>query len=342
MKASDLKGLFAIIPTPARPGADRLDARDTVAVDETAKACLQPHPRWCTRPHRSRDDRRMRHIVERRLPHVRRLRLQNGGEADSGLRRCHSARRARIHTRLTFAQEQGADGTLLGLPMWQPCTTDMAVKFYADVSGAFPKLPIMVYANARAFRFSFPPEFWARVADEAPTVIAAKSSHARSLKENQQATSHAIHFMPPDMTVAEFFKLSPEHTTACWATAAGMGPEPCVAIMNAVLAKDDRRANICRTGSPGATRRSRRFFLIRKSSRATTFKSKKHGSPRRAIACPVRRARPTPFSPKSSGRRRSNAAAGGASSGQRSASKPLKLTRPSAAPRLIRSGYFRR
>ena len=33
MKLSNLKGLFAIIPTPARPGADRLDARDTVAVE---------------------------------------------------------------------------------------------------------------------------------------------------------------------------------------------------------------------------------------------------------------------------------------------------------------------
>ena len=110
----------------------------------------------------------------------------------SGFRSSSVPRRSagtRFHARLTFAQEQGADGTLLGLPMWQPCTTDMAVKFYADVSGAFPKLPIMVYANARAFRFSFPPEFWARVADEAPTVIAAKSSHARNLKENQQATS---------------------------------------------------------------------------------------------------------------------------------------------------------
>jgi dihydrodipicolinate synthase/N-acetylneuraminate lyase len=243
MKASNLKGLFAIIPTPARPGADRLDARDTVAVDETAKLVsnligdgarglivLGTTGECATLS--SEDYRTFVDCVCKTV--AKRIPVFVGATALGG----HE-----IHARLTFAQEQGADGTLLGLPMWQPCTTDMAVKFYADVSGVFPKLPIMVYANARAFRFSFPPEFWARVADKAPTVIAAKSSHARNLKENQQATSNAIHFMPPDMTVAEFFKLSPEHTTACWATAAGMGPEPCVAIINAVLAKDDRRAN---------------------------------------------------------------------------------------------------
>jgi hypothetical protein len=47
--------------------------------------------------------------------------------------------------------------------------------------------------------------------------------------------------MPIDMGVAQFHALSPETTTACWATAAAMGPEPAVAIINAVLRNDAPR-----------------------------------------------------------------------------------------------------
>ena len=59
---------------------------------------------------------------------------------------------------------RGATGTLLGIPMWQPATLDMAVKFYADVAATFPGFPIMVYANSRAFRFPFGVDFWGQVA----------------------------------------------------------------------------------------------------------------------------------------------------------------------------------
>jgi trans-o-hydroxybenzylidenepyruvate hydratase-aldolase len=242
MKASDLKGLFAIIPTPAVPGAQRLDAKNTVAVAETEKLVsnlirdgasglivLGTTGECATL---SSADYRIFvdcicKTVSKRIP------VFVGATALGG----HE-----VHTRLTFAQEQGADGTLLGLPMWQPCTTDMAVKYYAEVSEAFPKLPVMIYANARAFRFAFPPEFWAQVAKKAPTVIAAKSSTFKNLKENQQSTGNAINFMPPDMIVSSFFEISPETTTACWATAAAMGPEPCVGIIKAVQAGDGARA----------------------------------------------------------------------------------------------------
>jgi hypothetical protein len=45
--------------------------------------------------------------------------------------------------------------------------------------------------------------------------------------------------MPIDMSVAEFYGISPETTTACWATAAAMGPEPAVVAINAALRRDE-------------------------------------------------------------------------------------------------------
>src|SRR5918995_3606559 len=37
LTAQDLKGALAIMPTPAKEGADRLDASNTVDLDETAR-----------------------------------------------------------------------------------------------------------------------------------------------------------------------------------------------------------------------------------------------------------------------------------------------------------------
>ena len=37
ISAKDIKGALAIMPTPAKDGADRLDATDTVDLDETAR-----------------------------------------------------------------------------------------------------------------------------------------------------------------------------------------------------------------------------------------------------------------------------------------------------------------
>ncbi|MCK9564286.1 MAG: hypothetical protein M0R02_16350, partial [Bacteroidales bacterium] len=132
----------------------------------------------------------------------------------------------------------GGDGTLLGLPMWQPLTTAPAVDFYAEISRLFPELAIMVYANARAFRYGFPPEFWAAVAKAAPTATSAKYSRTQGLADLIAATGGRINFVPNDMVVHEFHAISPETTTAGWATAAGMNPLPSVALMQAI--RDNR------------------------------------------------------------------------------------------------------
>jgi len=44
LRATDLRGMYAIIPTPAREGAQRLDATDTVDLAETARLASERHP----------------------------------------------------------------------------------------------------------------------------------------------------------------------------------------------------------------------------------------------------------------------------------------------------------
>jgi trans-o-hydroxybenzylidenepyruvate hydratase-aldolase len=238
LKPNDLRGVYAIIPTPAKDGADRWDAVDTVNLDETERVI-----------NRLIKDGIAGLIV---LGTTGECATLTGEEYESFVECVLETVQKRIPTfvgttalgthevvrRTRFAAERGADGILLGLPMWQPLTIDMAVEFYRSVSEAFPRLAIMVYGNGRAFRFSFPPEFWSRVVEVAPTLMAAKYSRPNALLDALAASKGRVHFLPHDGGVAKFAELSPETTTACWSTAASMGPEPVMAQMRAQLAGD--------------------------------------------------------------------------------------------------------
>jgi trans-o-hydroxybenzylidenepyruvate hydratase-aldolase len=243
LNASDLRGLYTIIPTPAKAGADRIDAVDTVDLAETRRLveqliadgtngliALGTTGECATLTPEEYDGfvDRVLTVVARRVP------VFMGVTAPGA----HEAAR-----RIALVRDRGADGVLLGMPNWQPLTLDMAVEYYRSISAMFPSVPIMVYANARAFRFNFSnPEFWARVADAAPTVMAAKFSNPNVLLALQEATRGKVHFLPHDDAVTSFAKIAPETTTACWATAASMGPQPSLAVINAILARDWPRA----------------------------------------------------------------------------------------------------
>jgi trans-o-hydroxybenzylidenepyruvate hydratase-aldolase len=245
LSATDIRGVYAIIPTPATSGAAAWDATETVNVVETARL--------------------IEALVADGVSGL--IALGTTGECatltgaeyevfvDTVLRAVHGRVPTFIGTtalgthevirRTRFATERGADGILLGLPMWQPCTIEMATRYYESISKAFPDLALMVYANARAFRFNFSdPAFWEALLRVAPTVMAAKFSRANGLMPLLEATNRRVHFLPHDDAVFSFMELSPETTTACWATSASMGPEAPIALMDAILAGDRERAKV--------------------------------------------------------------------------------------------------
>ena len=139
MQANDFRGLYGIIPTPARPGAEKLDAKNTVDLDESERLInalvadsvsgliLLGTTGECATLSTA-DYRAFVDVACKTVAH--RVPLFIGATALGG----HDA-----FDRLSFAQAQGATGSLLGLPMWQPCTTDMAVQYYSAVSALFPR-----------------------------------------------------------------------------------------------------------------------------------------------------------------------------------------------------------
>lgn len=239
LTAEDIRGLYAIIPTPARPGADRLDATDTVDLAESERVVnaliddgisglivLGTTGECATLSHADYAAfvTCVLETVARRVPTFVGTSALGGHE---------------VANRLRFVRDRGADGTLLGLPMWQPVVDAEAVEFYRQVAQCFPDVAVMVYANSRAFRYAFPLEFWRQVARAAPTVCAAKHSRPAGLTELITATEGRINFVPHEMSVHKFYELSPGTTTACWATSAAMGPAPARAIIDAILSRND-------------------------------------------------------------------------------------------------------
>jgi trans-o-hydroxybenzylidenepyruvate hydratase-aldolase len=141
--------------------------------------------------------------------------------------------------RTKFVRDRGADGILVGLPMWQPCTLEMALEYYASLSKGFPDLAIMVYANARAFRFDFPVAFWEQVVKKAPTVVAAKFSDLKIYADVVKATDGKVNFMPTAGRGPAYAKVLPDVFSACWVPA--VGPQAAIAVMDAIQSKDWER-----------------------------------------------------------------------------------------------------
>lgn len=240
ISANDLRGALAIMPTPAKEGAERLDAVNTVDLDETARLAESLVRDGATGimalgtmgECATTSDSDYEAFVDCLLKTVRgRIPTFVGTTALGG----HEVAR-----RIRFVKERGATGTLLGIPMWQPPTLDMAVKFYADVAQTFPDFPVMVYANPRAFRFDFGVDFWAGVAQKAPTVMSAKFSSKAILKQSVAASKGKVNFVPPVGLAYEFAQISSETANTCWIPS--VGPQVALALMKALAARDAQQA----------------------------------------------------------------------------------------------------
>lgn len=244
LTASDVQGLYGIIATPAKEGAERWDAVDTVNLEETERLTNQLIADGVsglivlgtTGECATVTEEEYRTFVDCFLSTVNERVPTFVGATTMGTHQTVA--------RLRFAQEHGATGTLLGLPMWQPCTDDMALGFYETISAAFPDLAIMVYGNPNAFRYEFPTEFWVQLLERAPTAMSAKFGSPMNYRELLDATGGRINFMPIDMIAYPMACISQETFTACWTTAAGMGPQPSIALMDAIRANDMDRAKL--------------------------------------------------------------------------------------------------
>jgi len=219
----EVVGAWAIMPTPAKPGSSDWRAEDTVDLDETARV--------------------VNALIEGGVNGI--LTMGTLGEAATltwdekykFMATLVEAAAGRIpvfvgtttlNTRDTIretraASDLGADGTMLGLPMWCAPSVETAVQFYKDVAEACPDMGICVYGNQEAFKFEFPTNFWAQVA-AIPQVVSSKYGSMDRLLQDIAATRGQIKFLPIDAAYYGAARMYPEFCNAFWTNSAVCGP----------------------------------------------------------------------------------------------------------------------
>lgn len=244
LNAKDLRGVYVMVPTPCKEGADGWDAEDSVDLDEAARmaesligagiggiaAC------GTTGECAALLWEEKRAFVDT-LVQVNRKRVPIfAGATALGTKE--------IVRQMRGLKDVGADGAFLGLPLWQTPTLENSVQFCADLSEAVPDMPIMIYANAMFFKSTFPTVFWEGVAKRAPTVITTKVAYnIDHLMDDMAVAGHQINFLPGQNSIYPAYKAAGTRITACWSTSAGSGPEPIVALMEAILRDDARKVD---------------------------------------------------------------------------------------------------
>lgn len=224
MTANDVRGAWAIIPTPAVDGADQVLATNTVDLDETARAVEE--------------------LISGGVDAI--LTLGTLGEVatltwseqQAYMAALVETARGRVpvfvgtstlNTRDTvertkWASDLGANGTMIGPPMWCAPSLPTAVQFYRDVAEACPEMAICVYANPEAFKFDFPLPFWAQVS-EIPQVITAKLPPTAQLLAHVELTQGSIRFLPIDNEYYSAARIDPDAFVGFWSSSASCGPE---------------------------------------------------------------------------------------------------------------------
>lgn len=223
LSANDIHGAWAIMPTPALPGADDWRATNTVDLDETARAANGLIEAGidgiltlgtlgeCATLTWSEKQAFMQTLVETvngRVP------LFCGTTA--------------LNTRETieqtrYARDLGVTGTMLGIPMWCAPSVDIAVQFYRDVAEAVPEMAICVYANPEAFKFEFPRPFWAQVA-AIRQVVTAKYIGVGTLLADLRVSQQKIKLLPLDFDYYAAARMEPDFCDAFWTSGAVCGP----------------------------------------------------------------------------------------------------------------------
>nr|WP_183614838.1 dihydrodipicolinate synthase family protein [Novosphingobium hassiacum] len=247
LRASDVQGAWAIIPTPAASDAEDWNVDFSVDLDETARAVDQMAAAGVdgifslgTFGEGATLTAREKRAFIGTVVETLRGRVPFFGGATS-LNTRESIQQMRE------ARDIGVDGVMLGLPMW--CQPDLptAVRFYQDVTAAVPDLAICIYANPEAFKFDFPRPFWSQMA-ELPQVICSKYLGIANLVADLRLVKGRIRLMPSDGNFYGAARVDPENCTAFWSSGASCGPNVSLRLRDVI------RAAI-RTGDWGEAKR---------------------------------------------------------------------------------------
>ncbi len=241
LTAADIAGVLGMVPTPATPDADEWTCTQSVDLAETASMASM--------------------IVDAGIGIL--LTAGSFGEGASltweehqaftdclvqtvGGRCLIFAGATTLNTRDTIARGRGlialgADGLFLGRPMWMSLDPRDIVRFYTDVAEALPGVPVIVYDNQFAFKAKIDSATYTALS-HIPGIVATKHIGGPSIAEDVRAVGGRIRVLPVESQWAALAQSFPDQVTACWSGNVADGPEPLLALADAIARRDWPRA----------------------------------------------------------------------------------------------------
>jgi len=237
----DMRGVMAYPPTPALPGAERVDATDTVDLAET--------------------ERMIRALINDgvdaialngTLGEMHTLTLEEW-QAYAG---CVAETVRDVNpdfpifigsttlntrdtvSRMRFLSDLGITGTLLGRPMWGDMVAPIMDRFYRDVAEAVPDMALVVYDNTAAFGGIIPRSVY-KTLKQLPQVVAVKYAGGASVGfryHNDMAhTGTAFPLMPIETDWFPAWEMYGEELVGmAWSSTTAMGPGPVLELRDAL------------------------------------------------------------------------------------------------------------
>jgi 4-(2-carboxyphenyl)-2-oxobut-3-enoate aldolase len=246
--AADITGIFGLVPTPATPDADRWQCRmsvDLAATEGMIRAIATAGDDTAGRVGMIGtngtvgEGASLTEVEQVAFVDCIAATLRATGAAGRTLL---FAGATTLNTRDTIARarrllDAGADGLLLGRPMWLALDDAGIAGFYRDVAEALPGTPIVIYDNGHAFKGKISTALYRELARN-PAIVATKHIGGPALIDDLRAVGGAMRVLPLDCQWPALAKQFPDVATACWTGTVAEGASALLRLQAAVGARD--------------------------------------------------------------------------------------------------------
>lgn len=238
LRVEDVSGVYSIMPTPATPQAADPGSIDTVDYNEAGRAAdalvndgvdaIMTNGTFGEGATLTWDEHRtfaatVIDAVAGRVPVLIGATTLNTRDTIS---------RARVFSDL------GADGLLLGRPMWSPCDDDTTIAFYSAVAEFVPELAIVAYDNPVAFRGPLSSRVFARLSMIEQVVAVKYRTLGDAFSSDIEAAGDRLRILPLDREWERASRMFPGQIWGCWSGSASCGPSTIVALRRAMESRD--------------------------------------------------------------------------------------------------------
>ncbi|MBY3793745.1 dihydrodipicolinate synthase family protein [Rhodococcus fascians] len=241
ISGKDMRGVMAYPPTPALPGAERVDATDTVDLVETERMIRSLISDGVDAIALNGTLGEMATLTLEEWKAFATCAAETAQSIDPDFPLFIGATTLNTRdtiSRMRFLSDLGVTGTLLGRPMWGEMVVSVMDKFYRDVATAVPEMAIVVYDNTAAFRGIIPRSVY-KTLIELPQVVAVKYAGGASVGfryHNDMAhtkTSFPLMSIETDWFPA-WEMYGEELVGMAWSSTTAMGPGPVLELRDAL------------------------------------------------------------------------------------------------------------